>query len=71
MLRAAHHREAQFPFQLLTSKTCAQSERPLIYNPPGAGRFWDARSNRLKLSIPWRAAAGLAQSWQARAPMRA
>jgi hypothetical protein len=34
MLRAAHQIEAPVRFQLLTRKTCAQSERPII-NPFG------------------------------------
>jgi hypothetical protein len=40
MLRAAHQIEAPVRFQLLTRKTCAQSERPIIYIPHAApGQF--------------------------------
>jgi len=33
--------------ELLVRKSCPQSERPFIHNPPGAGRLWAVRSNRV------------------------
>jgi len=47
MLRVAHHREAQFRFQLLTRKPYAQSERAVISSSARAQAIRGDRANGL------------------------